>query len=111
MRIGNGKDRKHGNDGGPSDLISFGSKGWVGVLTGSPGYSSNAIQPGIVQLPASGQEAYNSENFPVRVLISASEGYSYGWVKLAHVGGTGVGEAGDRFLLGYAEFDETQSKG
>ena len=82
---------------------------WVGVLTGPAGASSNAIKTGIVRLPAAGQASYNSRDYPVRWLQDAREGQSYGWVKLAHVGATSMGEAADRFLIGYAEFDETQS--
>ena len=62
-----------------------------------------------VQLPATGQASYNPRDYPVRWIRNARPGHSYGWVKLAHVGGTTVGEDADRFLLGYAEYDETQS--
>lgn len=98
-----GKDGKHGNDGGTSDLVSFGTKGWVGVLTG-PEPGSDLTRVGVVRLPAGGQSEFaaNPSAFGISWLSGLVDaGKGAGWAKLAHVGSTAEGT--DRFLLGWAQ--------
>ena len=106
----NNKEITSRQGGGPSDIVSFGSKGWLGALTG-PGplghvdWPSQTTRTGIVLLPPS-HALYNDEDYPVHWLQTASNGKSYGYAKLQHVGGTSVGEDADRFLFGYAELSD-----
>jgi len=112
IRQPNGKDGMPGNDGGPSDIVSFGSKGWVGVMVVTESDSTNAQTAAVVQIPADAPHVWNTGSneyteAPKKVTKYVKnlvpEGKGVARLKIAHLGGTS--EEDDNFLLGWSEVD------
>jgi len=92
--------------GGPSDIVSRGSQGYLGVLSNPMSTSTNQQKIGLAQLPCKQTTAGRKEGKKcvnaVRWLDSFSQGGKGASIpKLVRLGG----EESDRFLLGYAEFE------
>lgn len=99
-----------------SDIVSFGSRGWVAVLTahvpqddGVWPHIKKLKKIGIALLPATGAKGMiaagqtGGANTAVVFLESLRPaGKGVGWAKLVHIGD---GPEDDRFLLGYAVFE------
>lgn len=78
--------------GGPTDVVSRGSAGWLGVLTSLDAPpSSTAMRLGLADLPGGN----------VTWLDLARPGESVGWPRLARLGS--ASEESDRYLLGWAD--------
>jgi len=80
--------------GGPTDIVSRGSKGWLGVMSTLETSSSTKMKVGLSELPVG----------RVRWLDLADHGsQGVSWPKLARLGTTA--EESDRFLLGWAVYE------
>eukprot|EP00927_Polykrikos_kofoidii_P062874 TRINITY_DN5766_c0_g2_i1.p1 TRINITY_DN5766_c0_g2~~TRINITY_DN5766_c0_g2_i1.p1 ORF type:complete len:715 (+),score=68.31 TRINITY_DN5766_c0_g2_i1:103-2247(+) len=91
-----------GKMGGPTDLVSRGHDGWLGVLTSLSSAESTMQRLGLASLPCprSDKRCKQEPVTWVHGLVPANKGA--GWGKLSRVNSTD--EASDRFLLGWAQY-------
>eukprot|EP00927_Polykrikos_kofoidii_P062872 TRINITY_DN5766_c0_g1_i1.p1 TRINITY_DN5766_c0_g1~~TRINITY_DN5766_c0_g1_i1.p1 ORF type:complete len:733 (+),score=58.66 TRINITY_DN5766_c0_g1_i1:74-2272(+) len=97
---------ENGKMGGPTDLVSRGSDGWLGVLTSPSTTSSNQQRVGLAKIPCANSDR-RCQDQPVTWLgdlVQRNKGA--GFAKLSRVGSTD--ESSDRFLLGWAQYNPSQ---
>lgn len=80
--------------GGPTDIVSRGSEGWLGVLSTVESSSSTKMKVGLAEVPGGEVTWLN---------LADHDGEGVAWPKLARLGNTS-GKS-DRFLLGWATFE------